>query len=802
MDANGAQIGALQNTQGGDINYSALVANHIPEPGLWAKLADVGIDAFFGQANDLVVPTEGGWGVDVAEGEGVIPSERVACYGQGGNVASVTNGANHLNFFGRPETVDFLFTAFAGRPHPYPKLDLNRVLPNGLRRGARAQLSSARAAASRPAPARSDASALPGSESIGSVGQVSGQTPSVFSEAFHITIVPPPEGVREIDAEAADNKPRRKVDTALIVASYAGGRVISPLGLAGGAAGKRWQRLIEREREIKAFIDGVHGAGIPSNEDMLEYGRLLFETLFPKNVRRLYDTARARLPNGRLSLIFTSAIPWVAETPWEFSWDPAMEAFLVTEELEFIRNPLTAEPAEIIKPNADKLRVLVVVAQPLDQNPLSVDEEAERIRASFEELTGAGVLELEILHQATPERLHQYVRQRTFDIVHFIGHGEYDDGADTGYLIFENQAGMTQKVSARSMKEILGGRNIRLVFLNACETGRNRGGARTDFNRGVAQALVASGIHSVVANQYLVLDVAAVGFAQHFYWGLARGETIGSAAREARIAVNYSIAGENIDWAVPVVYARDPGARLSLQRERPLVLNAAAKAAATARAQRSARAARGASAPEPTYSVAVWDMDNSFPGSKAAIERLNSAQDTYDIASVDLGAPLGSLQRDEDGDMEMFANAAEPRIKRAQQEAGADYLIAITRRRITYEEGEYRYWGYYLWWPDEGGGKYAIVSSDVEGMARTGEKSERAFGNLLALALIGAGSKLGTHMAGNKTCPLYFNSDVDAELIGGAQHLEPSCRARIKAKMPHEIAAIEAILRAFDSEKK
>ena len=33
------------------------------------------------------------------------------------------------------------------------------------------------------------------------------------------------------------------------------------------------------------------------------------------------------------------------------------------------------------------------------------------------------------------------------------------------------------------------------------------------------------------------------------------GSTVGDAAREARVAVNYSIAGETIDWAVPVVYA-------------------------------------------------------------------------------------------------------------------------------------------------------------------------------------------------------------------------------------------------------
>ena len=44
-------------------------------------------------------------------------------------------------------------------------------------------------------------------------------------------------------------------------------------------------------------------------------------------------------------------------------------------------------------------------------------------------------------------------------------------------------------------------RGLRLVFLNACETGR---GGRVDWNRGVAPALVAAGLPAVVANQYAV----------------------------------------------------------------------------------------------------------------------------------------------------------------------------------------------------------------------------------------------------------------------------------------------------------
>ena len=104
---------------------------------------------------------------------------------------------------------------------------------------------------------------------------------------------------------------------------------------------------------------------------------------------------------------------------------------------------------------------------------------------------------------------------------------------------------------------------------------------------------MAHGLPALVANQYSVLDSSATSFAQHFYWSLAQGMTIGQAAREARIAVNYSLQGELIDWAVPVVYARDPNmtlcceaARVSADR-RPTRSRAAAGARTQPRARES-----------------------------------------------------------------------------------------------------------------------------------------------------------------------------------------------------------------------
>ena len=85
MDNKGDIIQALQATPNPpNETYSALVANYEPDAGVLQRIIDAGADLFFPTANDLVVPTEGGWRVDVGSGGGVtIPGDRIGCFGLG-----------------------------------------------------------------------------------------------------------------------------------------------------------------------------------------------------------------------------------------------------------------------------------------------------------------------------------------------------------------------------------------------------------------------------------------------------------------------------------------------------------------------------------------------------------------------------------------------------------------------------------------------------------------------------------------------------------------------------------------------
>jgi hypothetical protein len=342
----------------------------------------------------------------------------------------------------------------------------------------------------------------------------------------------------------------------MLLATWGGARVVEPFATKGGEAGERMRKIIATHERILGALDGASGREPPRGRELLKYGALLFETLFPGEVRRLYDSARAGSRRRRLDLVFTSAVDWIADKPWEFAYDPSRHAFLAAEDVNFLRGVLTPVPAAVPPLRRLPLRILVASARPVEAAAVSAAEEEADIRRALSGLVRARLATVDVLRAATPDLLHRRLASKAYDVLHFVGHGTYDEDSRTGFLVFEGKGGEARLVDARTFRQVLAGRGLSLVFLNACETGR---GGRTDFNRGVAPSLVAGGLPAVVANQYRVLDEAATAFARHFYRALAQGKDLGESAREARVAVSCAGSGPSIDWAVPVVYARNPG---------------------------------------------------------------------------------------------------------------------------------------------------------------------------------------------------------------------------------------------------
>lgn len=568
-----------------------------------------------------------------------------------------------------------------------------------------------------------------------------------------------------------------------VYASYAGARVTVPMRVRSdkGEPPTEFGNIIATHERIRNYTNRESGS-LPSDEDMVRFGGQLFETIFQGDVRRLYDEARSRQHGKRLNFIFTSMVPWIAEKPWEFAYDISRQSFLATEDVHFVRNVLTAIPADMIPPRRGPLRILVASAQPIGFGQLSIQQEEEVIRRGFDSLIKAGLVEVVPLARATPTSIHTALSLGDFSVVHFIGHGAFDDETQEGSLVFENARGGEARLGERSVREIFCQRGIRLIFLNACQTGA---GGRADFNKGIAQSLVAHGLPALVANQYSVLDISATHFARHFYWALANGFSVGEAAREARIAVNYSLEGDIIDWAVPVVYARDPDMKLCARPE---------GVAATMAAE---RATRRATADGRAVKIAVWDIDSIFPSLGKTLERINGAQNRISFELVDLSAPIDAWdleKRARDGTPYLWAERLAQRLGRLPLELHVNVLACVTRHWLR-SDNDY---DIYSWWPEEGGPPVLIFSvAGFDDLVPDDMLTDRAVANALVEALAGYLGQVDAHKGGSKDCPMAYNADRSIAHITGLLTFDAECKRKLAKRIPKELPALEAILKAF-----
>jgi pimeloyl-ACP methyl ester carboxylesterase len=754
MDAAGETISELQAPPAPPAHaYSALVANYNPDDKLWKRIVDVGVDRFFGGANDLVVPSEGGWRLD-RQGEQNVDGPQIGCYGRGGNVAAGEQSAvMHTNFFSRQETATFIANALLGLPQNLPEINPNAPLPD--RRFSRSAKVQVESSSSNERPQKTtESKALPLLSAPGLLEAGDG-------EVFYLAIL------------AQD--PQRH--TAMLLATFRNARAMETLRTKGGIAGQKWRQIIDIQRRIRGYVNGdPRIQELPHGPELVELGTLLFQAMFPRQIRRLYDVARAAQPDGRINLIFTSMVDWIADLPWEFVYDPNRRNFLATSEVNFTRNVVTAVPADRMLGKREALRILVAVAQPLGLAHLSVDEEITVIKSGFRHLIDSGLAEVDVLVDATPSLLHQALDASSYDILHFIGHGEYDSKTKTGFLVFENDQGGIHKIDAQVVQQIMCRRNIRLVFLNACETGE---GGSTDFNSGVAPALVAGGIPAVVGNQFSVLDISATAFARYFYWALAQGRSLGEAAREARIAVNYSISGEAIDWAVPVLFARNPADRLSNRQRSPSM---------PLMPQTKTRSVRGAF--NDRVRVALWDVQKIVSSIDAIAQTLTNAQTRYAFEAVSFSAPIGTWRRQQTEDIAYInGQRVVERLRDKPNELGVDRLIAFTNFPLRDDRTR----GIYSW-DDDPKKQISIFSFYflLDQITST-YTMERMIANAVA-SFVGA---LPAHKKGVKTCPFYYNDKVDIRYIAGALRLCGPDTRKLMKRDKDRLHAVKALLAAY-----
>ena len=289
------------------------------------------------------------------------------------------------------------------------------------------------------------------------------------------------------------------------------------------------------------------------------FGGKLFSAIVQGPVGDLYraalSTAEADGQGLRITLSLTD-VPELGEIPWEYLYDKPnfLSISSSTPVVRYLDLPRPRRALETQLP----LRILAVVSAPIGVEQLDAPLERKNLDKALKPLVDANAVTIEWLEQPTLLALTKKLRSDKYHILHFIGHGGFDESNGEGALLFENESHQGEIVSGEQLAIVLNNKKaLRLVFLNSCEGARN---SSKDPFSGVAASLVQREIPAVIAMQFEITDRAAVIFASEFYSMLAEGQPIDAAITEARLAI---FADHNdVEWGTPVLFMRVADGRL------------------------------------------------------------------------------------------------------------------------------------------------------------------------------------------------------------------------------------------------
>ena len=169
----------------------------------------------------------------------------------------------------------------------------------------------------------------------------------------------------------------------------------------------------------------------------------------------------------------------------------------------------------------ERIVVLFLAANPLDQQQLRLDEEVRAIGEMIRKSEHRDVVRLESRWAVRPLDVLQAINECQPRIVHFSGHG-----SNQGEIVFQDNTGQAKLVSKEAIVQTMAAASgdIQLVFFNTC------------YSRGQAEAVVQH-VAAAIGMNTSIGDEAARVFAAQFYSAIGFGLSIGRAFKQAKAAL-------------------------------------------------------------------------------------------------------------------------------------------------------------------------------------------------------------------------------------------------------------------------
>jgi CHAT domain len=298
-------------------------------------------------------------------------------------------------------------------------------------------------------------------------------------------------------------------------------------------------------------------------EDVAQIGYALYDQLFIQELANKFKECQLQIqPKSKgLRLFINSNLNTINRTAWELLCQhEATRKFLAldahTPLIRSIASPEIIYPAKLRFP----LRILVFLASPILVTKIDPAVEKAALQKVWE---GYPTHQLQVdfvgfdqRAEANFDTLQELLtgQAKPYDIVHIIAHGIVENGKEAKILLVEPDKQQKQAVSATSLANLFSASAVKLVILQACQSGASS--PSLDYLAGVAEQLVGAGVPAVLAMQDKIeQDVATLFFTQLYNFWLNKGYLFEEALTQARHQVYQKFPERKAAWAIPVFYS-------------------------------------------------------------------------------------------------------------------------------------------------------------------------------------------------------------------------------------------------------
>ena len=315
-------------------------------------------------------------------------------------------------------------------------------------------------------------------------------------------------------------------------------------------------RLDLNDAQISERV-GLFREGRGTAEIFDAVGQALFANLFSGTIATLWDRMSVTLDRQTaLRVRLDIRDGRLANLPWELMVSTRGKPFplVISPKCPITRcvygNDL---PTKLELPQP--LRMLVVVSSPDDKPEFAADPILAAIDAALAPHLSANSVELRTVRHVSMAKLEEEL-DSGYDILHYIGHGQFDHHHDEGSLLLETPDHHASPINGREFGALLVDANTRLLIITACDVAS---ASRRDPRLGVADAALRAGVPAVIAMQSQITDSEAAWFSSAFYPALLSGEPLETGVARGRRRIYAEETGRyRASWAAPVLYSNLP----------------------------------------------------------------------------------------------------------------------------------------------------------------------------------------------------------------------------------------------------